>query len=180
MPTTYVALLRGINVGGNNILPMKDLAEMFAKAGCDGARTYIQSGNVIFCAAPKICASLPDLIAGQIAKRFGFTSPIVLRTAEQIGAVIRDNPFLKAGALENELHVLFLADLPAAKNIAELNPDRSPPDTFTVLGQEVYLRLPNGAGKTKLTNQYFDSKLATIGTQRNWRTVTKLFELMQA
>jgi uncharacterized protein (DUF1697 family) len=180
MPTTYVALLRGINVGGNNILPMKDLAEMFAKAGCDGARTYIQSGNVIFCAGPKIAPRLPDLIGGQIAKRFGFTSPVVLRTVEQIGAVIRDNPFLKAGASENELHVLFLADLPAAKNIAELNPDRSPPDTFTVLGQEVYLRLPNGAGKTKLTNQYFDSKLATIGTQRNWRTVTKLFELMQA
>jgi len=152
---------------------------MFSKAGCDDARTYIQSGNVIFCAAPKIAASLPDLIAGQIAKRFGFTAPVVLRTAEQIGAVIRDNPYVKAGVAENELHVLFLADAPAAGNIADLNPDRSQPDTFTVLGQEVYLRLPNGAGKTKLTAQYFDSKLSTIGTQRNWRTVNKLFELMQ-
>jgi uncharacterized protein (DUF1697 family) len=87
--------------------------------------------------------------------------------------------FFKAGVAEKELYVLFLADLPALRCIQDLDPDRSPPDAFKVRGREIYLRLPNGAARTKLTNQYFDSKLRTVSTARNWRTVTKLFELME-
>jgi uncharacterized protein (DUF1697 family) len=178
MPETYVALLRGINVGGKNKLPMKDLSGLFVEAGCEDVRAFIQSGNVIFRAARGVTAQLPGLIAAQIAKRFGYKTPVVLRTAEQIGAVLRANPFLEAGVPEAELHVAFLADSPAKARVQDLDPDRSPPDTFEVRGQEVYLRLPNGAGRSKLTNAYFDSKLATTSTMRNWRTVTKLFELM--
>jgi uncharacterized protein (DUF1697 family) len=180
MPVTHVALLRGINVGGKNKLPMKDLAAMFVEAGCGEVRTYIQSGNVIFSAAPALSARLPNLISAQIAKRFGYKIPVVLRTSEKLGKVIRSNPFLNTGVAEEELNVLFLADMPASRNVEDLDPDRSPPDSFQVRGQEVYLRLPNGAARTKLTNQYFDSKLATTSTGRNWRTVTKLFELMKA
>jgi uncharacterized protein (DUF1697 family) len=95
-----------------------------------------------------------------------------------MGDVISNNPFLKAGAAEKELHVLFLADLPASRSVRDLDPDRSPPDAFKVRGQEIYLRLPNGGARTKLTNQYFDSKLRTTSTARNWRTVTMLFELV--
>jgi len=179
MSVTYVALLRGINVGGKNKLPMKDLVEMFVEAGCGNVRTYIQSGNVIFSAAPGASARLPDLIAARISKRFGYKIASVLRTAEQIGKVISNNPFLNAGVTEEKLYVLFLAGLPASRRIEELDPDRSPPDAFKVRGQEIYLRLPNGAGRTKLTNQYFDSKLGTTSTARNWRTVTRLFELME-
>ena len=93
-------------------------------------------------------------------------------------AVLRNNPFLASGAAEETLHVLFLADLPGPDLVGKLDPHRSPPDVFAVRGREVYLHLPNGAGRSKFTNDYFDSKLATTSTGRNWHTVSKLFELM--
>jgi uncharacterized protein (DUF1697 family) len=178
MPATHVALLRGINLGGKNKLLMKDLVEMFVEAGCDDVRTYIQSGNVVFNAAPNIAARLPEIVTGQIAKRLGYRTPVVLRTAKQLGEVVRKNPFIEMGAAEDTLHVLFLADRPSARGVEGLDPNRSAPDAFLVRGQEVYLQLPNGVGRSKLTNEYFDSRLATTSTGRNWRTVLKLLELM--
>jgi uncharacterized protein (DUF1697 family) len=176
----YVALLRGINVGGNNLLPMKDLAALFCSAGCTRVRTYIQSGNVIFEASPAKAAKAAALVTEGIAGKFGFRSPVVLRSLEQLGETIRRNPFLLAGADEKCLHVLFLAQQADAARIATLDPDRSPRDTYAVLGSEIYLHCPSGVGNTKLTNAYFDSRLANISTGRNWRTVLKLFELAQA
>jgi uncharacterized protein (DUF1697 family) len=176
---THLALLRGINVGGKNKLPMKDLVEMFVAAGCADLRTYIQSGNIIFTADPRLSAQLCDLITKQIATRFGYRTPVVLRTAKQLRDVFLNNPFLEAGEAEETLHVLFLGDLPTPDRVAGLDPDRSPPDTFIVRGQEVYLRLPNGVAKSKLINAYFDSKLSTTSTGRNWRAVTKLHKLME-
>ena len=180
MPCTHVALLRGINLGGKNRLAMKDLVEMFADAGCGGVSAYIQSGNIIFTAAPGLASRIAALITARIEKRFGFDVPVVLRTADELKKVISNNPFLKAGVAEKELHVMFLADAPNAGRIQTLDPDRSPPDTYIVRGREIYLRLPNGMGRSKLSNQYFDSKLATVSTARNWRTVTTLIELMKA
>lgn len=178
MAKTYVALLRGVNLAGKNRLPMKDLAEMFKEAGCSNVETYIQSGNVVFTASSKLAAGIPALIAAEIAKRFGYRTPVVLRSVEQLREVVQGNPFLKAGAAEDTLHVSFLADFPNHRGVKELDPNRCPPDAFCVLRREVYLQLPNGAGRTKLNANYFDSKLGTIGTQRNWRTVVKLLELM--
>src|SRR5208283_356719 len=149
MSTTYLALLRGINVGGKNKLPMKDLSEIFLAAGCDQVRTYIQSGNVIFCSS-RSAARLPALVISAIAKRFGYQIPVVLRTAEQMTNVLRNNPFLQAGAAEEALHVMFLANLPDPLRVKDLDPDRSPPDRFAVLGQEIYLHLPNGVADSRL------------------------------
>jgi uncharacterized protein (DUF1697 family) len=177
MLPTYVALLRGINVGGKNPLPMKDLACLFAEAGCPEVRTYIQSGNVVFKASPAKAGRLPGLIEKGIAERFGYSIPVLLRPVEELGETLRQNPFLQAGASENWLHVLFLASQPDAGRVAALDPDRSPPDAYCVRGREIYLQCPNGVGVTKLTNAWFDSKLATISTGRNWRTVLKLFEM---
>ena len=129
---------------------------------------------------PRIVERIPDLISAEIGTRYGYQIPVVLRTTEQIRDVIANNPYLKAGVAEDELHVLFLANLPARHRIDDLDPARSPSDSFAVQGQEVYLRLPNGAASSKLTNQYFDSKLATISTGRNWRTVQQLLEMMKA
>ena len=103
---------------------------------------------------------------------------MILRTAAQLRDVVLQNPFLKAGAAEENLHVMFLADLPSPPRLDKLDPDRSPPDRFIVRGQEVYMHLPQGVADTKLTNAYFDAKLATTSTGRNWRTVIKLLELM--
>lgn len=172
----YVALLRGINVGGNNKLPMKDLAELCLEAGCAEATTFIQSGNVILRASSAVAKKLPDALTQGIAARFGFRIPIVMRTAAELKTVLEANPFVKT-ADPNHLHVAFLAETPAPSRVAALDPNRSPPDALAVVGRDVYLMLPNGVARTKITNAYLDAKLQTVSTARNWRTVQKLIEL---
>jgi uncharacterized protein (DUF1697 family) len=173
----HVALLRGINVGGKNKLPMKDLACLFEDAGCREVRTYIQSGNVVFQAPPRVADTLAGRIADAIERRFGFRAPVVLRGAAELAAVARSNPFLARGGDADRLHVMFLASAPTKAQVGALDPQRSPPDEFVVRGREVYLSLPNGAARTKLTNAWFDAKLGTVSTGRNWRTVLQLAEM---
>lgn len=174
----YVALLRGINVGGKHIVPMKQLVEIFTDAKCGNVRTYIQSGNVVFNAPPKIAKTLPALLAKKIEERFGFSVPVVLRSREELAEAARNNQFLKAGLPQPTLHVYFLADMPSADAVKTLDPQRSAPDAFHVSAREIYLHVPNGMGRTKLTCAYFDSRLSTIATARNWATVLKLLEMM--
>jgi len=176
---THLALLRGINVGGKNLLPMKDLAGMFAEAGCTQVRTYIQSGNVIF-EAPAGASKIAGVVSASIERRFGFRIPVILRTSEQVFKIIPENPFIKSVVDEKWLHVYFLANAPAARALGGLDPGRSAPDVFHVRGQEIYLHLLNGMARTKLTNAYFDSKLSTTCTARNWATVLKLAAMMEA
>ena len=173
----YVALLRGINVGGKRPLPMKELAALFAACGGREVSTYLQSGNVIFRAGPREAARIPEAVAAAIRERFGLAVPLLLRSAGELGQVARGNPFIREGAAPETLHVAFLAERPAAKLVAALDPDRSPGDRFAVLGREVFLHCPNGFARTKLTNAWIDSRLATVSTVRNWRTVQKLLEL---
>jgi uncharacterized protein (DUF1697 family) len=175
----HVALLRGINVGGKNKLPMDDLAAVFVEEECRDVRTYIQSGNVVFRAAPALAARLAERVPERIRRRFGLRVPVVLRTARELAKVALGNPFLTRGADQDELHVMFLADAPPKASVAGLDAERSPPDEFVVVGREIYLRCPNGVARTKLTNAYFDSQLETTSTVRNWRTVLKLVELAQ-
>jgi uncharacterized protein (DUF1697 family) len=179
-PERFVALLRGINVGGKNKLPMQDLAATFAAAGCASVRTYIQSGNVVFEAPRAIAKTLPDTIASQIAARFGYKTPVVLRSATELARVVVTNPFLKEAVDVEALHVLFLSSQPTPAQVKSLDPDRSPADAYVVQGREVFLYLPNGVARSKLTNAYFDARLGTTSTGRNWRTVTRLRELMEA
>ncbi len=179
MTSTHLALLRGVNVGGNNKLPMKDLAEIFAETGCADVQTFIQSGNVIFRAESDIAGQVSARVAARIAERFGYRTPVVLRTAEQLADVVANNPFLLAGEPADQLHVMFLADEPTLERVASLDPNRSPSGRYIVRGRDIYVHLPHGVAETKLTNAYFDSKLATTSTMRNWRTVTKLLELMR-
>jgi uncharacterized protein (DUF1697 family) len=174
----YVALLRGINVGGKNKLPMKELVQLFAEAGCRDVRSYIQSGNVVFNADTELFGQIATVVSATIAERYGYEVPILLRSTEQMAAVIGGNPFLEAGAAEDTLHVLFLSNVAEAHRVDVLDPDRSKPDSFIVRGREIYLCLPNGVGRSKLTNDYFESKLATTSTGRNWRTIATLFEMM--
>jgi uncharacterized protein (DUF1697 family) len=172
----YLALLRGINVGGKASLPMKELSAIFAGCGACGVRTYIQSGNVIFEAdAPEPVVAQ---VTAEIARVYGYPGRIVLRSAAELKAAYKANPFAKAGAPAETLHVYFLADVPDPVGVKALDPDRSPGDSFAVRGREIYLHLPNGMARTKLTNAYFDSKLKTVSTARNWNTVGKLLEMM--
>ena len=175
----YVALLRGINVGGRHKLPMRDLATMFEAAGFEDVRTYIQSGNVVFRASQELADGLPARIADAIEASHGFQIPIVMRTAADFDRIVRDNPFIASGADPAKLHVGFLAAAPEPGQIAKLDPDRSPPDAFEVRDREVYLHFPAGVARSKLDNAYFDRTLNTVCTIRNWRTVGKLHEMLR-
>jgi uncharacterized protein (DUF1697 family) len=175
--TKHVALLRGINVGGNNLVPMKRLAEVLTASGCADVQTYIQSGNIVFSRGRHPEARLSGLISKVIADEFDVQVPVVLRTANDLRSVVRTNPYLKSGADPAFLHVAFLADEPTHTAAAALDPMRSVPDAFELRGRDIYLHLPNGVARTKLTNAYFDTKLGTTSTLRNWRTVLKLLEM---
>jgi uncharacterized protein (DUF1697 family) len=176
--TRYAALLRGINVGGKNKLPMKELAAMFESAGARDVATFIHSGNVVFRASPSVAATLPALVGQEIVSRFGFEAPIVMRAGSELQRIVRANPFV--GVDEDELAIMFLAVKPSPERLQKLDPARSPPDQFVVRGRDIYLRLPNGFARTKLTNAWFDSKLSTVSTARNWRTLIKLRDLALA
>ena len=175
----YVALLRGINVGGKARLPMKELAAIFEAAGASAVETYIQSGNVVFEAADsEACVAS---VTAEVARVYGYPGRIVLRTADELRKAYRANPFpgttLPTGSQADSLHVYFLADWPEETAVAGLDWNRSPGDSYVVQGREIYLHLPQGMARTKLTNVYFDAKLKTVSTARNWKTVAKLVEM---
>ncbi|MBI4519900.1 MAG: DUF1697 domain-containing protein [Gemmatimonadetes bacterium] len=175
--SVHIALLRGINVGGKHRLPMADLVAMFREAGCGDVRSYIQSGNVLFSADATLFRRVPGLISEAILDRFGFAAPVLTRSVAELADIAAHNPFVDDGVDAKTLHVAFLLDRPGKARIAALDPDRSPPDEFVVRGREIYLRCPNGMGRSKLTAPYFDSTLQTTSTARNWNTVRKLLEL---
>ncbi len=172
----FVALLRGINVGGKNKLPMKALVGLFEEAGCRDVRTYIQSGNVVYRAGSHLGKAVPASVAKAIERELGLQVPMVIRTAAELAAVVQENPFLKQGVDPKFLHVAFLAGKPTKAQVRALDPERSPRDEFVVSGRELYLHCPEGMARTKLTNAYLDSKLETVSTVRNWKTVNVLAE----
>jgi uncharacterized protein (DUF1697 family) len=174
---THLALLRGINVGGKAKLPMKELTAIFAAAGATNIRTYIQSGNVLF--ESPLPEPLIAAVTNEIARTYGYPGRIVLRSASELAAAYKSNPFAKAGTPIETLHVYFLADKPGPAAVKSLDADRSPGDSFALRNREIYLHLPNGMARTKLTNAYFDSKLKTTSTARNWNTVGKLVGLLK-
>ncbi len=175
----YVALLRGVNVGGRNKLPMADLKEIFAEAGCAAVQTYIQSGNVVFEAAQDLAERVPEIVTLAISRRFDIETAVIVRSREELRQVADSNPFDTSGD-PRLLHVAFLQDTPGAEAVARLDPLRSPPDAFAVRGRNVYLHYPNGVARSKLTNEYLAAQLETVSTMRNWRTVLTLLEMAEA
>jgi uncharacterized protein (DUF1697 family) len=177
MNGTHVALLRGINVGGKNKLPMKDLARMFVAAGCGGVRTYIQSGNVIFRADEPVAARIPQLISKAIEDEFGYRIEILLRTLEQLRRTVLGNPFLEAGCDPAWLHVAFLSAAANTEALQQMDANRFLPDAFALRGSDLYFCLPSGIGVSKLAAAA-GAKLRNACTVRNWRTTTTLLALM--
>lgn len=176
---TFVALLRGINVGGKNTIAMTELESSFSSLGLEDVVTYIQSGNVVFRSPTGNAQELAAGIEQRIADAIGVSLTVLLRTPAELGAIAENNPFLSGAADLPKLHVVFLAGLPAANAVAQLDPERSPPDEFSLRGREIYLHLPNGAGRSKLTIDYFERRLGVRATARNWNTLSKLLALTQ-
>ena len=129
---THVALLRGINVGGNHRLPMKHLTAMFTKAECVDVETYIQTGNVVFRAPATVAKRLPGTITTAIEQQFGFSVPVVIRSQEELAATVARNPFLKRGIDTAALRVAFLANVPDPASVAVLDTTRSPGDSLVL------------------------------------------------
>jgi uncharacterized protein (DUF1697 family) len=178
--TTFVALLRGVNVGGANRLPMAALQTAFADAGGREVETLLQSGNVVFEAAANAGEAVVERARTSIARVLNIDAPIVLRDGESWSRLVAGNPFIAAGADSETLHAACLSAAPSAERIARLETNRSPPDAFVVVGAEVYLSLPNGVARSKLSNAWLDARLGVVSTMRNWRTVTKLAAMVEA
>lgn len=175
-PTVWIALLRGVNVGGKHRLPMARLAAHCVSAGAVDVTTHIQSGNVVFRADHEVARAIPEEMGKRVEREFGFRPPVLLRSATQLADIAASNPFA-ADANPDAWHVLFLKDEPGPQSVAALDPDRSRPDRFVVRGSEIFLSVPGSAADTKLTCAYFDRRLETTATGRNWRTVLALADL---
>lgn len=175
----YVALLRAVNVGGKNKLPMAELRNIFTTVGCAAVQTYIQSGNVVFEASPSLAEGVPEAVRRAIRQQFGYETAVVVRSGEELRQLAASNPF-DTSEDWRFLQVAFLDGTPTAAAISRLDPERSPPDAFSVLGREVYLHYPDGVARSKLTNDYLAAQLQTASTMRNWRTVVTLLEMVNA
>jgi uncharacterized protein (DUF1697 family) len=172
--TTYVALLRGINVGGNNKVPKADLRAVCLGLGFDNVETYIQSGNVVFDTAATEADVVAAIESGLLSK-FGLTLSVVVRSAAELVEIVARNPFpSETGG--TKLHVTCFAAPLEAATVAKLDPALAPPDTFVLDGREMYLHLPGGMGTSKLA-VHVGQKLGKLGTTRNWNTVLKLVEM---
>ena len=175
--TTYVALLRGVNVGGHAKIGMAALRKLIADLGHTEVRTYVQSGNVVFRSADERPTVLECAIEERIKQDLGVSTTVLLRSADEIARVAANNPFLEREDDAAKLHVAFLADEPDPDRAARFEPPPGQPEELALAGRELYLRYPNGSGRSKLNNAYIERRLGVAATNRNWNTVTKLRDL---
>ena len=174
----YIAMLRGINVGGQKPVRMEQLRESCAALGFRSIETYVQSGNIVFLDEKKSPSNLSKSISEAILDDFGFRVPVLVKTSREMGEVIKRNPFLKETGIDpTKLHVTFLPEAPSKDALKSLERFPTKPDRFYVGRQEIYLYCPGGYGKTKLSNTAFEKVLSMGTTTRNWKTVGALFEM---
>ena len=175
---TYIALLRGINVSGQKMIKMGDLIKALEELNFSNIRTYIQSGNIIFQCDKTDPPQLAVMIAGNISDHFRFEVPVIIRTLAELEQVSENNPFLvKRTEDVDKLHVTFLSKEPDPVDLKKAEENSFPPDEFIISGKKVYLFCPNGYGRTKLTNTFFENRLKTTATTRNWKTIQTLLHL---
>jgi len=177
--TTYISILRGINVSGQKLIRMADLEKLYECLGFSNIITYIQSGNVIFKTGLNDTPSgLSAKIEEAIQQNYGFDVPVIIRTLAEMKASIFANPFFKGSKTESDkLYVTFLEEKPQMINIEKINHFNFLPDKFIIIEREVYLDCAGGYGTTKLSNNFFENKLKVKATTRNWNTVNKLIEI---
>lgn len=176
---TWIALLRGINVGGKNPLPMKSLVALLDEIGCSQIKTYILSGNVVFQAAGRSSLPLSERICDGIESRHGFRPELLMLKVKEFETAIAANPFPNAASDPKSRHLFFLAAVPKKPDLAALENLRAESEQFE-LGQQVfYLHAPQGIGRSKLVAKV-EKLLGVPATGRNWRTVQKIAEMAQA
>ena len=172
---TYLSILRGVNVGGHKRIRMAELKELYESLNLGYVKTFIQSGNVVFQYKDMDPLELAAKIKNKIKEVFGFDVAVFIRTKEEFQKIIEKNPFKDDEV--NKLYVTFLSEKPITLPITEIERIKDESEKFIISGKEIYLFIPNGYGRTKLSNDFFEKKLEVSATTRNWKTVNKLFEI---
>ena len=174
---TFIALLRGINVGGHNLIPMPELRSLCGDLGWGDVQTYIQSGNLVF-KAPAAPARLEADLEGAIERRFGFPISIIVRAAADWPAYVRGNPYPDESEGEPNRVMLALAKAPPKPDALEnLRRRADSGERIAQVGDALWLHYKDGIGKSKLTPVLLDRLVGSPVTARNWRTVLKLHEM---
>lgn len=175
---TYISLLRGINVSGQKSIKMEDLREMYESLGYERVKSYIQSGNLIFDTVRNDPAGLEKTLEQSILDSFGFEVPVFVRNLFTMERILEDNPFTGNDSIDQDrLYVTFLSKKPDRKNIPELSNMDLGEEEYQIMDSHIYLHLPGGYARTKLSNNTFERKLKLQATTRNWKTVNKLYEI---
>jgi uncharacterized protein (DUF1697 family) len=175
--STYIALFRGINVGGAGILPMKELVAILESLGCTGVQTYIQSGNAVFQSTQRSSAKLASEVTAAVMKQRKFAPAVMLLTAKELEKVMNANPFPNADDL-TRLGAGFLEAIPKQPDLAALELLRATSEQFALVGKCFYLHAPDGFGKSKLAARA-EKLIGVPMTMRNWRTVDKIKEMAE-
>jgi uncharacterized protein (DUF1697 family) len=174
---TFISMLRGINVSGYNNISMSDLKKLYESLDFKNVVTYVQSGNVIFDTTKQEASKLSSLIETQIKKSFNLSVSVLLRDKNDLQRIISINPFIKRKKDPIKLYVTFLHSAPAPFDFNKLPLPSTESDEFIIIDREIFIFCPNGYGRSKLNNNFFEKKLNVIATTRNWNTVTTLFKL---
>jgi uncharacterized protein (DUF1697 family) len=173
---TWVAFLRGINVGGNHKLPMKELAALLGEEGLTDVATYIQSGNVVFRSARATAPALEKRIGAAISGQHGFQPRVMVLSAAELEQAAAASPFPQADADPTTLHLFFLAAKPSSARLDALRELKAGNETFELIDKVFYLYTPDGFGRSKLAERA-ERHLGVDATARNWRTVGKVLEM---
>lgn len=178
--TTYISILRGINVSGQKNIKMAALKKMYEDLKFEHAQTYIQSGNIIFQSPISTKKDLEVKISNQIRLSFGFDVPVIVLDITELTEIIEENPYaLDQNKNSSGIYVTFLSAKPSHIDHEILQKRKVIGEEFTLTEKAVYLYCPNGYGKTKLTNTFFENKLKVSATTRNWKTVNELLRIAE-
>jgi uncharacterized protein (DUF1697 family) len=180
----WIVLLRGVNVGGNNKLPMKQFAALLETLGFTDIKTYIQSGNAVFRGPKGPPAALADAIASAIEETFDFRPSVVVLTKDDLAKAIAANPFPEGDDGDGRtLHLFFLGETPKKIDAASLDAVKRPTEHWKTIGPFLYFHAPEGFGTSKLAAKLSSKAEKCLGvpaTARNWRTVRELLKLAEA
>ncbi|HEY6767985.1 MAG TPA: DUF1697 domain-containing protein [Candidatus Sulfotelmatobacter sp.] len=181
MMPVVIAMLRAVNVGGRNRIKMDVLRDLCMGLDLRDAKTYVQSGNLIFRAKERSLVGLAATIQTAIEKKFKCSPEVILRTTAEMRDVVARNPFAGMKDMDpRKLLVDFLASEPDAEALRSVQSIKTDPEKLYAQGREIYMYFPNGAGRSKLSWPAIEKRLKTPGTARNWNSVTKLLEMAES
>lgn len=174
----FISMLRGINVSGQKLIKMNDLKNLYESFGFEEVITYVLSGNVIFKSDERDTALLARDLAAKIKEAFAFDVDIIIKTVSEFQLIIDKNPYVQdLNKAVSGIYITFLSSMPDKVDVKAIKSKRQVDEDVEFFNEAIYLYCPGGYGKTKLTNNFFESKFKVVATTRNWKTVNALLEI---